>query len=64
VDTAPNLRGAARSAARRLCSGASSRAAFRRTDSRSWPKGETELPVATNSGVAEAQNRRVEITWR
>jgi outer membrane protein OmpA-like peptidoglycan-associated protein len=27
-------------------------------------KGETELPIATNSGVAEAQNRRVEITWR
>jgi outer membrane protein OmpA-like peptidoglycan-associated protein len=27
-------------------------------------KGETELPVATNSGVAELQNRRVEITWR
>ena len=27
-------------------------------------KGETELPVATNLGVAEAQNRRVEITWR
>lgn len=27
-------------------------------------KGETELPVATNPGVAEAQNRRVEITWR
>jgi outer membrane protein OmpA-like peptidoglycan-associated protein len=27
-------------------------------------KGETELPVPTNSGVAEAQNRRVEITWR
>ena len=27
-------------------------------------KGETELPVPTNSGVAELQNRRVEITWR
>ena len=27
-------------------------------------KGETELPVATNAGVAELQNRRVEITWR
>jgi outer membrane protein OmpA-like peptidoglycan-associated protein len=27
-------------------------------------KGETELPVATNPGVAELQNRRVEITWR
>jgi outer membrane protein OmpA-like peptidoglycan-associated protein len=27
-------------------------------------KGETELPIATNPGVAEAQNRRVEITWR
>jgi outer membrane protein OmpA-like peptidoglycan-associated protein len=27
-------------------------------------KGETELPVPTNAGVAEAQNRRVEITWR
>jgi flagellar motor protein MotB len=27
-------------------------------------KGETELPVPTNQGVAEAQNRRVEITWR
>jgi outer membrane protein OmpA-like peptidoglycan-associated protein len=27
-------------------------------------KGETELPVPTNPGVAEAQNRRVEITWR
>ena len=27
-------------------------------------KGETELPVPTNTGVAEAQNRRVEITWR
>jgi outer membrane protein OmpA-like peptidoglycan-associated protein len=27
-------------------------------------KGETELPVPTNSGVAEPQNRRVEITWR
>ena len=27
-------------------------------------KGETELPVPTNPGVAEPQNRRVEITWR
>jgi hypothetical protein len=27
-------------------------------------KGETELPVPTNEGVAELQNRRVEITWR
>ncbi len=27
-------------------------------------KGETELPVPTNQGVAEAQNRRVEITWK
>jgi outer membrane protein OmpA-like peptidoglycan-associated protein len=27
-------------------------------------KGETELPVPTNAGVAEPQNRRVEITWR
>lgn len=27
-------------------------------------KGETELPVPTNVGVAELQNRRVEITWR
>jgi outer membrane protein OmpA-like peptidoglycan-associated protein len=27
-------------------------------------KGETELPVPTNQGVAELQNRRVEITWR
>ena len=27
-------------------------------------KGETELPVPTNPGVAEAQNRRVEISWR
>jgi outer membrane protein OmpA-like peptidoglycan-associated protein len=27
-------------------------------------KGETELPVPTSSGVAELQNRRVEITWR
>jgi outer membrane protein OmpA-like peptidoglycan-associated protein len=27
-------------------------------------KGETELPVPTNLGVAELQNRRVEITWR
>ena len=27
-------------------------------------KGETDLPVPTNPGVAEAQNRRVEITWR
>jgi outer membrane protein OmpA-like peptidoglycan-associated protein len=27
-------------------------------------KGETELPVPTNAGVAELQNRRVEITWR
>jgi outer membrane protein OmpA-like peptidoglycan-associated protein len=27
-------------------------------------KGETELPVPTNEGVADMQNRRVEITWR
>jgi outer membrane protein OmpA-like peptidoglycan-associated protein len=27
-------------------------------------KGETELPVPTNPGVAELENRRVEITWR
>jgi outer membrane protein OmpA-like peptidoglycan-associated protein len=27
-------------------------------------KGETELPVPTDAGVAELQNRRVEITWR
>ena len=27
-------------------------------------KGETDLPVPTNQGVAEVQNRRVEITWR
>jgi outer membrane protein OmpA-like peptidoglycan-associated protein len=27
-------------------------------------KGETELPIPTNPGVAEPQNRRVEITWR
>ena len=27
-------------------------------------KGETELPVPTNPGVPEPQNRRVEITWR
>ena len=27
-------------------------------------KGETELPVPTNRGVAELQNWRVEITWR
>jgi outer membrane protein OmpA-like peptidoglycan-associated protein len=27
-------------------------------------KGETELPVPTNEGVAELQNRRVEISWR
>ena len=27
-------------------------------------KGETELPVPTNEGVAELKNRRVEITWR
>ena len=27
-------------------------------------KGETNLPVPTPQGVAEAQNRRVEITWR
>jgi outer membrane protein OmpA-like peptidoglycan-associated protein len=27
-------------------------------------KGETELPVPTNPGVSEVQNRRVEITWR
>lgn len=26
-------------------------------------KGETELPVATQAGVAEEQNRRVEISW-
>ena len=26
-------------------------------------KGETELPVPTVQGVAEAQNRRVEISW-
>lgn len=27
-------------------------------------KGETELAVPTQKGVAEAENRRVEITWR
>ena len=27
-------------------------------------KGETDLPVPTGTGVAEGQNRRVEITWR
>jgi outer membrane protein OmpA-like peptidoglycan-associated protein len=27
-------------------------------------KGETDPPVPTNFGVAELQNRRVEITWR
>ncbi len=27
-------------------------------------KGETDLPVPTDQGVAELQNRRVEITWR
>ena len=27
-------------------------------------KGETDLPVPTSTGVAEGQNRRVEITWR
>lgn len=27
-------------------------------------KGETDLPVPTSQGVAEAKNRRVEITWR
>lgn len=27
-------------------------------------KGETELAVPTGQGVSEAQNRRVEITWR
>jgi outer membrane protein OmpA-like peptidoglycan-associated protein len=27
-------------------------------------KGETDLPVPTNQGVAELRNRRVEITWR
>ncbi len=27
-------------------------------------KGESNLPVPTPQGVAEAQNRRVEITWR
>lgn len=26
-------------------------------------KGQTELPVETKSGVSEAQNRRVEISW-
>lgn len=26
-------------------------------------KGETELPVSTKAGVAEVQNRRVEISW-
>jgi len=29
-----------------------------------FAKGETDLPVPTNSGIAEPQNRRVEITWR
>ena len=27
-------------------------------------KGETDLTVPTNPGVSEAENRRVEITWR
>jgi outer membrane protein OmpA-like peptidoglycan-associated protein len=27
-------------------------------------KGETDLPVPTDQGVAEMRNRRVEITWR
>ena len=27
-------------------------------------KGETELAVPTGQGISEAQNRRVEITWR
>ncbi len=27
-------------------------------------KGETDLPVPTDQGVEERQNRRVEITWR
>jgi outer membrane protein OmpA-like peptidoglycan-associated protein len=27
-------------------------------------KGETELAVPTDKGIAEAENRRVEITWR
>ena len=27
-------------------------------------KGETDLPVPTNPGVAEPKNRRVDITWR
>ena len=27
-------------------------------------KGETDLPVPTDQGVAELKNRRVEITWR
>lgn len=27
-------------------------------------KGETELAVPTKAGISEAQNRRVEITWR
>jgi outer membrane protein OmpA-like peptidoglycan-associated protein len=27
-------------------------------------KGETDLPVPTDQGVAELRNRRVEITWR
>jgi outer membrane protein OmpA-like peptidoglycan-associated protein len=27
-------------------------------------KGETDLPVATPKGVAEPENRRVEISWR
>ncbi|MBE7158919.1 MAG: OmpA family protein [Rhodospirillales bacterium] len=27
-------------------------------------KGETELAVPTEEGIAEAENRRVEITWR
>jgi flagellar motor protein MotB len=27
-------------------------------------KGETDLPVPTDHGVAEPKNRRVDITWR
>jgi outer membrane protein OmpA-like peptidoglycan-associated protein len=27
-------------------------------------KGETELAVPTEEGIAEGENRRVEITWR
>ena len=27
-------------------------------------KGETELPVPTNPGVAELRNQHVEITWK